>query len=382
MHHGGGGGTNTNAVSGQLRDLARYLNTLASETSNKSRSLEASLSSLGSTTEYSSSGTPGRSAQELNERAARSWRGAGVQKSSLLSGPSYLSHVPGSQYCITAGLHHHHHVRRTRTASFDPTWFLSMEQRLSETSKLLEGIAQGFGCVQSSCQSSSCCSSSCCCDSQGRELYRVKFALLVQKLEELRQAYLAGNNADALAAAQAELARLRREMEQKLAELQAQHFADIQKFSQERLRFDAERAQWEIERQRLLAELDALRGRPADHGACESALESLRRRIGELERELAEKNRRIADLEREKLERIRVVVKQDPASATVPRNPAVVARGDSIWGSGAVNAQFLGSHSSRPVVEQPSPAVMVTDMHGNPIGASRVEVALQKPSHH
>lgn len=99
--------------------------------------------------EGAANGTSSDDIDAMNSAATRKWQRSTIQNSTLLAGASYLEHVPGSQYCINAGLHHHHHVRRESPPApaapalpkWDKTWFVTMEKRLQEIGDIMAGLA-------------------------------------------------------------------------------------------------------------------------------------------------------------------------------------------------------------------------------------------------
>jgi len=101
-----------------------------------------------STTSYSiDAGSP--NPKLMNAEARRKWSSSKVASSTLLAGPSYFEHVPGSQYCIDAGLHHHHKVNITKKGRqrrpFDTTWLHQLNRELLDLAANLAAAYKVIG---------------------------------------------------------------------------------------------------------------------------------------------------------------------------------------------------------------------------------------------
>jgi len=109
-----------------------------------------------------------------DKELAQKWSQPSIASSRLLAGSALFPHLPGAQYCIDAGLHHHHFPQSRpqpehEKASTQPPpqieldldWFSDMERKLRALSEQFEDALN---------------------DS---ELNRAKYAALVQRLEEM-----------------------------------------------------------------------------------------------------------------------------------------------------------------------------------------------------
>ncbi len=373
----------------QLRQIASYLNQLGEETKSKTRSLESiygsgpgcqggypgvagmsvngggtcggcpncgASSSSSSETSYrsstvyaSSSRGGGSSADAMNEAAMRKWRSPKVQSSMLLSGPSHLDHVPGSQYCIDAGLHHHHHVSRQppapktptrRSPPFDCTWHNNLVTCLQQTGKMVDAVASRMGSV---CE---------CCEARARETYVLKYEELMRKLDEIHRS---GLNA------------------------QCRTCDDL------RSRFEKERSAWNDERARLMRRIEEMMNvRPpvpaADHSECIRLRNELADENNRLRRENEDKDRRIRELEallKDKSGKINIQVVQTKPHAHLPQHPGVKP-GNSLWASGVVNKEYLGRVNTVPEVKVTRPEVKVMGEDGMVYDTSKVNVKVEE----
>lgn len=353
---------------------------------------------------------------------ASRWGSPSNSNSKLLSGCAVLKHLPGAQYCIDAGLHPHHcrpsPIKRPQSARpappcpCDSGWVNDMEAKLRALRQLVEQLIL----ANSNNNSGN--------DDGAKELYRLKYAVLIQKLDEMNELHKQQLAAERERQRLEELDRERREKEMLLAyerQTAKMVLAEREKWSKEleamrdhyerdrverdnlmrvaakremdRLiaEWERERAQWETWKQdmlrrqqqwaedrrgleaevaRLMAELDELKRRLHAQGHSEG----LAAEIDRLQRLLREKDAEIARLRQALEQQLVVEVKQDKPN--VQRNShEVFANGGSIWPSGSLVRTYLGQKKTPVVVgDIPAPQVSVKHADGQPLPPHLVKV--------
>lgn len=331
---------------------------------------------------------PAAGIDAMNAAAVRKWQRPSVQNSTLLAGPSYLEHVPGSQYCINAGLHHHHHVRRESSPApsppppppprplppWDRSWFVTMESRLQEIADVISTLSSRL-----------LSHGNCNCYADAIRRFTETHSSLITRIDTLRRELEAGrHNKDLLElvekyrqqmeSLERERGNMRREIERLLDEV-----ARLNKLVGQQNHDECRRNERRLESEIMLLKdqlrekdniIDRLRGENSD---LRRESDSLRAANDELLRENERLRRQMPTRDK----RYRVLIKDHIPTAYIAAHKPT-EEGKSLWASGVVARQHLTPHGAKPVVDDMPVAWEVLDEEGNRVPDSIVHVDVKK----